>query len=928
MRLLFIALLLICLSGCDRNTDKNYLALGNAAMAQNKYAIAVIEFKNAVRQFPQNGEPRFLLGQAYLALGQLNLAEKEFKRALDYNHPNEQVVPLLSVLYQRMGDDKSLFSLSKFTKGLKPKQLAQLTFYQLQSYVRVGQHNKAFTLINEIKRLPNSNEYGQLALAYDLVLSNNLQGANLHLQQVLETYPNQKDALLLKAQLHLNLQEVAQGVAVYQQYIDVYPDADEVKLTLARLYSDFNLPNQAEPIVDDLLNKYSNVALLLQLKAAARLNDKDYSIAYDYAEQAITLDTEDTSARLIAGISAYFNGDKENAHRHLSLIAGFLPIEHPALRLLADSQLYLGMSLDANDTVSQFKTLSDEDSGLLSKIGQALLKQGEINKVKTILDKQPDNIVSPKSLTNVGLLKLSLRDVSGLLDLENAVAKLEFEGNEHTAEQLQLTLAQAYLNNRHYDKALLLADEWQNNNKLRQHQFLLRAKIYQNQKKFNEAKQAYQRALDITPDNPAIQLAVVNSVQLNSRSVAESALNKVQSIINQHPDFIPAIIQYYTLSKQLNLPDKMVNHLQARIKDNKNHKQLVITLAKIQLFEGQAEKAIKLFEQIKSDKPESYWRHLAMAYSANQQYDKTMQLYETWYLASPNNPQTIIGLLQVLQTKGELESALQLSQRYLYELGGRNLEIRLMYLQLLTQMQQFEQAETYYATLTDSIKKLPFVKGIKGQLLFHQGKASEALENITFAYEANPTPQNAGFMVAAHFKVISHNDKVNALKPLRFLKEHLKRHPKDIINTLYYAQLQTGVDNEEAIRYFRKTLILQPDNFVALNNIAYLLLEDKQHEEAYQFALNALQIRPKNIDVLDTIGEIALRLDKLDEALAHYTEAYNLVQGSLPDDVLVNYFEVLFRTDQTKLAQRRISQHPLTARKEQVRLDQLLQQYL
>ncbi|MDC2891122.1 hypothetical protein [Psychrosphaera algicola] len=53
MRLLFIALLLICLSGCDRNTDKNYLALGNAAMAQNKYAIAVIEFKNAVRQSPQ-----------------------------------------------------------------------------------------------------------------------------------------------------------------------------------------------------------------------------------------------------------------------------------------------------------------------------------------------------------------------------------------------------------------------------------------------------------------------------------------------------------------------------------------------------------------------------------------------------------------------------------------------------------------------------------------------------------------------------------------------------------------------------------------------------------------------------------------------------------------------------------------------------------
>lgn len=922
MRILFTTFLFLCLSGCERNSSESYIVNGKTAMEQGDFSVAVIEFKNAVRQSPENSEVRFLLGKTYLELGQYNRAEKELKRALEFNYPNQQVVPLLSIVYQRMGNDKSLHKLAAKAKGLKPKELAQLKLYQAQSYVKTGLHEKAKSLIEEIKQISNAKEYGQLALTYDLIINKNLDGAIIQLEQLLEAYPNQRDALQLKAQLHLSIQETEKALALYQQYIDAYPDEDEIKLKLARIYSDFNLPNQAEPIVDELLEKYPNIALLLQLKATARLNQNDYINAYNFAEQALAVDVEDTSSRLIAGISAYLNQDKTNAERHLALIASFLPKQHPALRLLADSQLHLGMSLEASETASQFTNLSDQDANLLSKVGQELLREGEINKAKNMLNKQPSNLSTPKALTNAGILKLSLNDISGIVDLENAVKQLEIDGSQQTAEQLQLTLAQAYLNTGKLDKALSLAKEWMQDDKLQQQSYLLQAKVFTKQKAYNKAKNAYNEALKSDPNNPAIKVALIDVIPLTSKPMLEDAMAKIELVVNAHPEYIPAITMHYMLTKQLNIPNKMSEHLSGLISKADKPKDYQITLAKIYLIEGNVSEAISLFEQAKTDKPERFWPHLAQAYATNKNVEKLTQLYEHWYSDMPNHPQAIIGKIKVHQAKGEPNDALQLTIRYLEELGGDNMEIRLLHLQLLTQMRQFPQAEKYYQTIPETIQQLPFVKGIKGQLQLNQGNASEAFKNLSVAYEAKPTPQNARFMVAA--KIATEGEE----SALTLLKKHLLAQPKDLINTLWYAQLQTNSDNKQAIEYYRKTLELQSDNFVALNNLAFLLVQQNQIDEAYQHALKALSIRPKNIDVLDTVAGIELKLGKNKQALEHLTDAYGLDSANLPDEIVVNYIEALFKNDQIKLAERRISQHALSDKKQQARLDKLKQQFL
>ena len=80
-------------------------------MSQGNYTEAVIQFKNAVRLEPEHGEARFLLGQTYLKLKKLDVAEKEFERALELNYSKTQIIPLLSELYYQLGNETSLLAI-------------------------------------------------------------------------------------------------------------------------------------------------------------------------------------------------------------------------------------------------------------------------------------------------------------------------------------------------------------------------------------------------------------------------------------------------------------------------------------------------------------------------------------------------------------------------------------------------------------------------------------------------------------------------------------------------------------------------------------------------------------------------------------------------------------------------------------------------
>ncbi len=70
-----------------------------------------------------------------------------------------------------------------------------------------------------------------------------------------------------------------------------------------------------------------------------------------------------------------------------------------------------------------------------------------------------------------------------------------------------------------------------------------------------------------------------------------------------------------------------------------------------------------------------------------------------------------------------------------------------------------------------------------------------------------------------------------------------------------------------AEQHYRRALEGDPDNLVALNNLAYVLIELRQgYDEAHALSARAINLAPNNPDLLDTHAQALAGLDRLDEA--------------------------------------------------------------
>ena len=98
--------------------------------------------------------------------------------------------------------------------------------------------------------------------------------------------------------------------------------------------------------------------------------------------------------------------------------------------------------------------------------------------------------------------------------------------------------------------------------------------------------------------------------------------------------------------------------------------------------------------------------------------------------------------------------------------------------------------------------------------------------------------------------------------------------------------LETENRAQEAKQVARRALTAQPQDAVAMNNLAYLLAETGDNlDEAVKLAGNAVSQAPKNPVFLDTLGYVYLKRDQNDEAL----DIFDRLIRRYPDDPACAY---------------------------------------
>lgn len=892
------------LSSCGKQTSDEYIKEAQQYMAQKDPAAAIVALKNAVQLEPKSAQARFELGQLYMQQKQFESAEKELNRALEYGFESSKVLPLLTQAYQRTGAYSAISKIEHKESGLTSVERAEIGYFKVIALGRLNKPDEARLLIEELAEIETSSVYKGLTAVYSLVLNEEYEAAATAVAELREQAPQNAEVLKLLAQLKLSLGAPEEAAEIFKDYIMSHPEDTQITFVLAKLLVDIGDLAAADPYLDELLVLNDQNPLLNQLKAATYAQKGDYANALKRAEIAITGNIEAPSIRLIAGYAAYQLKDYSSANRHLSYIAALLPDNHPGLRLLAASQLQLGLTSEVGEVLNRLDELSDEDAPLFSKASYELLRDGFEKEAKVFIEKSTDISRTAEDLTRLGLLQLSLNNLDGIVNLEEAVTK------SPELVSAQTTLAKAYIVTKQYDKALELAKNWKNNSPDDAKPYLLAGDVYTRQQRFDEAKVELEKASGLDKTSPSAKLALVN-LALAQEDMQQANL-LLEQLLVAFPNNVSALATYYLVSKQDNKLSSGIAKIQSAFNREPSNMAIRLLLARIQVVESNYPKAIELLGEIKDQKdlPKAYWKTLGQSLIKTNQLRPATLHYDAWLEKAPNDKDAIVGKLLLLDSQNNFAEGVELTQGYLN--NRDDVQMQLLNTHFLIMQGDYPAAQKAYDALPENVLGLSLAKGFLARFQLHNKQPELALENALIAYNAGPNIKNLMLLVFTYEALQQPN------KNIELLKEHTRKHPTDLAAKMLLAERQIGGDLSGAMATYEVALQQNPDNYIANNNLAYLYLQQGDIDKAKDFGKKAVELKPDNAAALDTLAQIYVAEKDYKEALTLYNRA--ITDAMENEEIYLNYIEALLLGEETFLAKRKLGQREM---KQKVSIDRV-----
>jgi len=886
---LALASSVFALVACGGQTSEEHLNAARQFIEANNNNAAVLELKNALQKDPSSAVVRFELGRIYIEQGQYEGAEKELNRALELGYSAAEILPLLSVAYQRTGAQNALSELNHNEAGLSSEDAAKVGYYKLLALVDLEKNDEAKALITELANVSTSSVYKGLAESYRTILEEDFAGALEQVKALRTQSPDNEDVLNLLVKLLLNQQQQEEAVLVFEDMLRVNPDNIEVQFTFMALLMDMRRYEQASPIIDNLLELSPENGLLNQFKGIVLSSDEDYENALIHLERALLNGNDNNIVRLLAGFSAYKTELYEDAVKHLGLLVNVLPADHPGLRVLADSQLLLGQSQDATNVLSRIEGEGQSDAQLFTRAGYQLIRQGNLSDAKKMVDRGSEIGTSADELLQLGVLQLSLNDVSGLINLEQAAAK--------APESLvtQQTLASAYLLSGDLEKAGQLAEEWKASQPDIMKPYLLAGEVAMKTDNLDLAEQEFKKAGEISPDRAEPKLALVSlAVVRGKRAEAKIALEKV---IEAHPDNPTALTLNYLLSRDSGVAQQAIDKAKSSLEAFPDNEKVRLTLANIHLSERAFDEAVATLEPIEENADTSieYWALKGQALLRSNRMNDALAHYTNWRSIAPFNKDATLGQLLVMDTQLKFAEALEVVEGFLEKRSDTQLDILHSY--FLTMTGQVEESRKKIDSLPSEVQALPFIRGVEARIAYQDNRFADAAEHAEVAFTATPNLRNLALLVRS-LEASRQGDKA-----FDVLNDYTEKNPEDPRARMMLAERMISRDIDSAVSLYQKSLEVMPQNFIALNNLAYLYLDRGDLEKALPLAQKAVEIRPSMPEAVDTLAQIYVAQNDYERARGLYETVIN--DNVRNDEVALHYIELLMKMGETVLAERR-----------------------
>jgi putative PEP-CTERM system TPR-repeat lipoprotein len=872
----------------EQESAQTYISKAESLIVKEQNSEAIISLKNALKVDAKNAKARYILGKLYLNLGFSDQAIKELERALKYKFNPDKVIPLLARAYMLAEDDESILSLAT-QEELLTSTSTRYFAYKTMAALRTGDKALAEQTVKAAFSVSQNDSYSMLASAYFEFSNQNIEHANTLVERILVATPNNVDAIMLQGQIALTDKRYSLAVDSFKKYLKMQPNSGRVLLFIADALIKDGQHNEAEKIADSILVKVPAQPFMQYIKAMARFEDKDYEAASSYANQSINSGFNSFTLKLVAGASAFYLENHEQSNQHLKDIMLYISPTHPARKMLAISQLKLGLIDDISETMTGYESSSKENSQFLSTLSYELLEIGAFEKAQEMANYAASSSdVSAEQEARSGVLKLMMNDPSGIDNLEVALQQ------NPELISAELALAFASIKSGDLSRARAISNKWLKQYPDKAAGDNLQATIFLKENKFEEGKAAFEKSLQLEPNNvyALTQLVKVAIIQKET----EEALLLAEQALKAHPNNVEILRQYFELHQN----ESGLKILTQAQQSNTGNIQYGVLLAEALIGLKQYKKAVSLLDSYSLDvkTPKRYWQISLAANARLTESKDVVSIFEKWHKTNPYHIEPVFLLANYWTINKLPDKALNILKKASKQ-HPNNLMIHLVKMQVLLINKRSSDAKI----LLKEIKKFDINKGllagIEGRILLLDKDFSAAVPKLEQQYKAKSNSNNAMYLAIA---LEGNNQKPEAIKLLEQYSEKEEVRNKIIPRiSLNLANMYLAKHPGKAIVQYERLITVTPKNVVALNNLSWLYMEQGKLDKALQYSEQAYNLTDKIPNVVDTYAQALLKSGNKVEALTKARQAYKLSDGK-STDIALNLVETLLANNKRQEA--------------------------
>ena len=840
--------------------------------AAGRFRAAAIESKNALKINPDYLDARWLLALTYLELGDGLSASKELAASETLGKEGIELdrAVLKALLLQRRFKEV-LGHLATQTTQTEDNELRLI---RGQARLGLGEYEKAKQQFETVLAEDADNVVARRGLSAAALGLEDTKQASQQITIALAGTPEDVESWVLKGETDLLQGAIADAVAAYSEALEREPEHLLARIGITRALLLDNKPDAALEHVQYLQAANPNNPVGNYLLALVSRQRNDAAATRLALLDVLKISPNHPASLLLMGSLHYSSDELEQAKDLLSRYMSLQPEDVRGAKLLAAVLLKQKNFPDAIELLEQIAPSAPNDAQLTALLGAAHMANKQFDKAHEYMSKAAELAPDAAAIrTQLAVSHLFAGDTDeGVRELEAAV---ELDPEFARADYLLVIL---HLREKRFDEALKTA-----------------AKLAESQ-----------------PDNPIpVNLMGASHEGLGQIDAARASYERAIQI---QPIYATARLNLARLDVAAGEHESASSHYRAALEHNESNLHALVALAQLREASGDRREAIELLSRARAAHPKAHTPRLVLArhfLSVGDATNAASTSAEALALA-PKDPATLLVTGQVAVALGQFEKS-----RELFEELARlapDQAIHQYYLGVArSNSGDVDGGRTAFERTLELEPGHVSARSALGRLMLSEGNVDGARQVAVSIQQS--APQSAdGYLLEGDAMVAARDleaartafESAQARQPSRqtlmklvavhrslgtpevafeLLSGWLGEHPNDQPTRVTLASLHQSDNNDvAAARLYEESLKAEPDNVIALNNLAWIY-HKRGDQRALETARKAHLLLPDRAEIADTYGWFLVEGGNVEQGLALLTRA---VEGA-PDNLDIRY---------------------------------------